>query len=296
MSDKVRHKREIAWRLFAREYNASKHVINKDEDMLPSYVVTPLGSLANRVLIAGVVTDIKNMGSDSEPFWRIRVTDSTGVFYLSAGQFQPEAAKIVSKLKIPSFVCVLGKTRTYTPEGGPMYVSIIPESIVETTRETRDLWIFDTIKKTQERLNCMSEALANDSSSEEGLIEMGFPRVVAHGVMEALNLYDEIPLDYFREMLMDPLRTLAEGNDDYLTSKAIPFGKRAVSKEENTLRKEILKMIEDLDYDDEGAVYHDLAEQIAAVKIDRDEAEDTITRLLDDGYLFEPVLGRLKRI
>lgn len=295
MSNQIRHKREVAWRVFAREFNASKHVINKNEDMIPSYVVSPLGTLANRVFIAGVVTEIENLGSDSEPFWRVRITDPTGVFYLSAGQFQPEVALAISKLKIPSFVCVLGKTRTYTPEGGAMYVTILPESVVETTRETRDLWILDTVKKTQERLNCMSEALKNDSPSEEWLIDMGFKQVVAHGVMKALNLYDEIPIDYYREMLMDPLRTLAERDDDFLTSGAAAFGQRAVSEEENTLRKEILKIIEDRDHDGEGAIYQDLMELVEAAKIDRNEAEDIITKLLDDGHLFEPVLGRLKR-
>lgn len=296
MADQVRNKREVAWRVFAREYNASKHVIKKDEEMAPSYVLSPLGSMANRVFVAGVVTEIDNMGSDNDPFWRVRVTDPTGVFYLSAGQYQPEAAKAIAKLNIPSFVCVLGKTRTYTPEGGSMYVSILPESIVEIGRETRDLWILDTVKKTQERLNCMSEALANEAPTEEGLIELGFPRVVAHGVMQSIGHYDEIPLEEFREMLMDPLRTLAEGDDDFLTSGAAPSAQRGVSEEENTQRKEILKMIEDLDLDGEGAVYQDLMEQVVAAKIDRDEAEDVITKLLDDGHLFEPVLGRLKRV
>ena len=177
-----------------------------------------------------------------------------------------------------------------------MYVSILPESIVEVTKETHDLWIMDTVKKTLERLNCMSEALANDDPTEEGLIEAGYPRVVAHGVMETLKLYEQIPLEDFKEMLLDPLRTLAEGDDDFLVSGRAPSGQRGVSEEENTLRKEILKMIEDLDLDEEGAIYQDLMEQVDAAKIDRDEAEDTITRLLDDGYLFEPVLGRLKRV
>ena len=177
-----------------------------------------------------------------------------------------------------------------------MYVSILPESIVEITKKTRDLWIMDTVKKTMERLNCMSEALANEDPTEEGLLEVGYPRVVAHGVMETLKLYDQIPLEDFQEMLLDPLRTLAEGDDDFLESGRAPTGQRGVSEDENVLRKEILRMIENLDRDGEGAVYQDLIEKIVAAKIDRDEAEGTITKLLDDGHLFEPVLGRLKRV
>jgi uncharacterized protein len=296
MAEQARNRREVAWRVFAREYNASKFVFKKEEEMSPSYILSPLGTMANRVFVAGVVTEIENMGSDNDPFWKVRVTDPTGVFYLSAGQYQPEAAKTISKLSVPSFVCVLGKTRTYTPEGGSMYVSILPETIVECGKETRDLWILDTIKKTQERINCMAEALANEAPTPEGLMEVGYPGIVSHGVMKAIENYDDIPLEEFREMLMDPLRTIAEGDDDFLIAGANQSAQRGVSEEENTLRKDILRMIEDLDHDGEGAVYQDLMEQIVAGKIDRDEAEDTITKLLDDGHLFEPVLGRLKRV
>lgn len=296
MVESMRNRREVAWRIFAREYNASRHVLKREEEMAPSYVVSPLGAMANRVFVAGVVTEIDNAGSDNDPFWKVRITDPTGVFYLSAGQYQPEAAKIIAKLTVPSYVCVLGKTRTYTPEGGSMYVSILPESIIAIEKNVRDAWIMDTVKKTHERLNCMSEALANDNPTEEGLIELGFPRVVANGVMNALELYNEVPLEEFREMLLDPLRTIAEDDDGFLSTPAPTASQRGVTEEENTLRKEILKLIEDLDLDGEGAVYQDLMEQVVEAKIDRDEAEDTITKLLDDGHLFEPVLGRLKRV
>lgn len=296
MAEKARNKREVAWRVFAREYNASRFVLNKDEEMSPSYVVSPLGTVANRVFIAGVVTEVKNAGSDNNPFWRVRVTDPTGVFYLSAGQYQPEAALIISKLQIPSYVSILGKTRTYIPKGGTIYVSILPENIIEITKKARDLWTMDTVKKTHERLNCMTEALANEDPTMDSLIQAGYPQVVAQGVLETLKLYDQIPLENFREMLLDPLRSLAEGDDAFLTSGAAPSVQRGVSDEENILRKEILNMIENLDIDDEGAVYQDLMEQVAAAKIDRDEADDTIMKLFDDGHLFEPLLGRLKRV
>ena len=292
MADQTRNRREVAWRIFAREYNASRHVIKKEEEMAPSYVISPLGAMANRVYISGVVTEVENIGTDNEPFWRVRVTDPTGVFYLSAGQYQPEASKTISKLKVPSFVSVLGKTRTYTPEGGSMYVSILPETIVEADKNARDLWILDTVKKTRERLNCITEALAMESPAEEELMEMGFPRVVANGALKAIEMYDKIPLEEFREMLLDPLRTLTEAEDEFLTAQAT----RGISEEESSLRKELLRLIEELDTNGEGAVYQELMEKVVELKMDRDETEDTITKLLDDGHLFEPVLGRLKRV
>ena len=291
MAEQYKNRREVAWRVFAREYNASKEVIKREEEMAPSYVLTPLGAMANRVFISGVVTEIENSGSDTDPFWKVRVTDPTGVFYLSAGQYQPEAAKIIAKLKVPTYVCVLGKTRTYTPEGGSMYVSIMPENIVEANRKERDIWILDTVKKTRERLACIAEAMKMDPPAVETLEEMGFPHVVAQGAVKAVEMYDSTPLDEFREMLLEPLRALAYGEEEVSQSEV-----RGVSEEESSLRKEVLKLIEELSDSDEGAVYQELMETVETRGMDKEEVEDTITKLLDDGLLFEPVLGRLKRI
>jgi RPA family protein len=105
-------KRETAWRVFAGEFNSSLHVIPSMENRAPSYVVSPLGAKINRLFAVGVITDVENIGTESEPMWRARLSDPTGVFFLSAGQFQPEAARTLSKLKPPVFAAVIGKSRT----------------------------------------------------------------------------------------------------------------------------------------------------------------------------------------
>ena len=291
MSDSEIKKREVAVRIFAREYSASRHVVKHGDELSPSYVLSPLGALANRVFISGVVTEIQNIKTERDPYWKVRISDPTGMFFLNAGRYQPQLLKVFPQMEIPSFVSVIGKTRTYLKEDGFMYVSIIPEAIAEITKDARDLWIMDTVHKTWERLSCMSAALSSDSPSGESLIKQGFHRLVSQGVMEALNLYDEIPITHFQKMLLDSLRAVAEG--DETIRHGIRPNRQIITEEEKILRRAIMTMIHDLDLHGEGAIYQDLIDRIGESKIKREDAEDTITKLLDDGHLFEPVLGRL---
>src|SRR5439155_1729906 len=95
----IRMIREVAWRLFASEYNDANLEAEGTGERPPSYVVTPLGAKVNRVFVVGVITDVENVGTDGQPMWRARVSDPTGTFHVYAGQYQPEAASALSKLQ-----------------------------------------------------------------------------------------------------------------------------------------------------------------------------------------------------
>ena len=43
--------REVAWRLFAGEYNESNFEVGGGGDRAPTYVVTPLGARVNRLFV-----------------------------------------------------------------------------------------------------------------------------------------------------------------------------------------------------------------------------------------------------
>src|SRR5213593_3675109 len=73
----VRVMREVAWRLFASEYNDTTLEMDGGGERAPSYVVTPLGAKVNRVFVVGVITDVENVGTDIQPMWRARVSDPT---------------------------------------------------------------------------------------------------------------------------------------------------------------------------------------------------------------------------
>src|SRR5437879_13045761 len=76
----VRVIREVAWRLFASEYNDANLETGGTGERPPSYIVTPLGAKVNRVFVVGVITDVENVGTDGQPMWAARVSDPTGTF------------------------------------------------------------------------------------------------------------------------------------------------------------------------------------------------------------------------
>ena len=84
--------RETAYRIFSKELNSSTFSKRGEEEMSPSYIVSPLGTMINRVMISGVLTEIENSGTDDEPMWKGRVQDIAGNFFISVGKFQQEAS------------------------------------------------------------------------------------------------------------------------------------------------------------------------------------------------------------
>jgi len=149
--------REVAKRIFAQEYNESNLTFKESDDQYaPLYLLTPTGARCNRVFIAGTLTEKEDIGESAE-HWRARVADPTGVFTIYAGQYQPEAAQMLSLIEPPQFIAVVGKTNTYDT-GESIITSIRPESIQVIDAETRDRWIIETAKHTLERI----AALGND--------------------------------------------------------------------------------------------------------------------------------------
>ena len=88
-------KRQTAWRVFAGEFNDSSVEIKSEEEMTPSFVVTPLGAKVNRVFIIGVLTDVENISENGELI-RAHISDPTGVFTLYSGQYQKEVTDVLS--------------------------------------------------------------------------------------------------------------------------------------------------------------------------------------------------------
>jgi hypothetical protein len=155
--------REVAKRVFAKEFNASNLTYKESEDQLaPAYMLTPTGAKCNRVFVVGTLTEKENIGEDSE-YWRARVTDPTGAFVLYAGQYSPEAAQSLSDMEAPAFVAVIGKPRVYKTQEGDILVSIRPEVILTVDAETRDMWVLDTINATADRLISLKEGTEPDA-------------------------------------------------------------------------------------------------------------------------------------
>lgn len=282
-------RREVAWRVFAKEYSDSDFQFSEGGERSPSYVVTPLGAKINRLFVVGVITDIDNVGSGDQPMWRARLSDPTGVYVLSAGLYQPEAAQALSGIEPPAFAAVMGKTRVYSPEEGTLYLSIRPEMIRATNDAVRNYWTLECCRSLRTRLDAVAEALEMDPMTKEGLIALGHSERIADGIVRAVEHYGTVDLDRYRLMLVDALK--------YLLPESRPAPPEEKDEEEESeLDDYVLELIGKLDTNGKGADWEALLEASKKDGVQKDDLEQTVNSLLDNGQAYEPVIGKLKRI
>jgi len=293
--------REVAWRLFASEYNDANLETEGGGERPPSYVVTPLGAKVNRVFVVGVITDVENVGTDGQPMWRARVSDPTGTFHVYAGQYQPEAAAILSKLRPPVFGAVVGKSRIYSPQAGTTYTSIRPEAIKAVDETVRDFWILEACRSLQRRLDAMTEAQKMDPLTKEGLRKIGVKEAIADGIVQAVNHYGKVDLSRYTAMLAEGLRYLlpeyreSAGPGEPAPEVKAP-AKEEPSSEPDETETKVLEIIAALDKDGKGAPWEGILETATSKAVSKDALEESINALLDKGLIYEPILGRMKKI
>lgn len=213
MSQSQSYERKAARRVFAREFNDGTYTFSdSDDDRAPTFQLLPTGQRANRVYFCGTVTEVEDVGTDSE-YWRARVVGPTGTVLVYAGQYEPDAMAKLRKMGTPEYVAVCGKVRSYTPddddyegEGNPdTIVSISPKDFLVTIDgQQRDEWVQETADKTLDRI----EQASPDNPD----------------VSKANDQYNTEAGDY-TDMVVDALETLdgsehAEGDSDSPTSEA----------------------------------------------------------------------------
>lgn len=143
MSEDQSPTRELAHRVFAREFNDATYSFREsDEERAPVYALLPTGAKANRIFAVGTLTERENLGDESE-YWRGRVVDPTSTFFVYAGQYQPEARATLRQIDPPAFVAVVGKPRTFETDSGEINVSVQPESVTMVDKTTRDRWVVE---------------------------------------------------------------------------------------------------------------------------------------------------------
>ena len=150
---KVSFEREPAKRVFAGELRETRvHFKEGDDEKSPSYVLLPSGERSNRIFLVGTLTEKRKQG-DQNMFYRARVVDPTGTFFVMAGSYQPEAMQQMARIEPPSFVAVVGKPTIYETPDGAFLVSVRCESITVVDKDVRDHWIVDTANATLDRLD-----------------------------------------------------------------------------------------------------------------------------------------------
>lgn len=293
--------REIAWRLSAREFNDSSVHIPGEEDKSPNYLLTPTGALANRILAIGVLVDIENRGTDEDPAWWARVNGPTGIFFVFAGQYQPEASMALSSIKPPAFVAVTGKTRVYSPDGSDrVYTSLRADTVTVVSEETKDYWTMEVVSSLKERLDAMSIANQLDELTVENLVKEGVRQKIAEGAVMSLKHYGPVALNRYREVMVACLQSLLpeyEGvSHNFSPMGESPSVSTATDSGDQETERAILEIIEELDKTPQGAVWEEVADMALKKGIPIEDLEETVNILIENGDLFEPVLGRIKKV
>ena len=299
--------RETAWRVFATELNSTTLEIKATEEKQPSYIVTPLGAKINRVLIAGVMTEKENIGSEEEPMWKARIQDVSGSFYINVGRFQPEASAAIADIEIPSFVAAVGRVRTYTTDDQRVFVSVRPEHIVPIDESVRNEWILETAKSTWKRLKDTKKVLGMGDATEQDLIKSGMSPTEAFGITYALDNYGQMPdSTLYLKTIQAALRMLLPDRDvdlgfpeDYSDEPdeiEIPENGESSGNNAAQLEDMILRLLEELDTDGKGAPREELERRAEAEGISSIELEEVSNTLMDKGLVYEPNLSYLKRI
>ena len=194
--------REVARRAFAAEFNDATYTFKEsDDDRAPNYALLPTGERANRVFVVGTLTETEDVGEDNE-YWRGRVVDPTGTFFVYAGQYQPEAAAVLRETEPPAYVAVVGKPRTYEPEEGTINVSLRPESISIVDEATRDRWVVETADRTLDRIEAFQAWEA-----ERDAVEGASTAPTNEYAQLARERYDS-PVENYRRDVVQALETL----------------------------------------------------------------------------------------
>ena len=283
--------REVAWRLFAGEYNDSRKELSDGGDRSPSYVLTPLGAKVNRLLVSGVLTDVENLGTEAEPMYRARVSDPTGIYHVYAGQYQPVAAAAIGKISPPAFVMVVGKARTYTTEQGNVYANVRPERIRVVDAAIRDYGVLDSCRFLRKRLELARAAYELEAPTQEALVKLGCSPAAAEGLEAAIQEYGKVDLARYTSMLVEGLRYLIPELRERAEAPATEPAAPTAEGEER-----VLGLIAALDAEGKGAAWDALLAAAAKAGLEASDLEATIDLLLDRGAIYEPVLGRIKRI
>lgn len=211
--------------------------------------------------------------------------------------------------------------RTYSPEEGTLYVSIRPEAIKKVDKDTRERWLLESAKSISARIDAMSEALKMENVSVDELVKLGTSQKIAEGVEMAIEQYGRVDVNRYRAMLYDVLSALT-GNEQQMAfdtdidvrpqpeNKEVEMKDRSSEEEpaddgsgpasegsdDNDEDEErVLALIESNDKDGKGAEWETLVKAADKNGIDKKKLEDIVEDLLDDGMVYEPILGTIKK-
>ncbi|MDY0388988.1 MAG: DNA-binding protein [Methanolobus sp.] len=288
--------REVAHRIFAREFNDSRFNLysnsssSGDQDIYsPNFIISPTGLKVNRIFMVGVITEVDKLsdqaGSEKE-LWRARISDPTGAFTVYAGSYQPEASFFLSTVNVPSYVMVLGKVRSYEPGDGSVYVSLRPEEINYVDESVRDRWVADTAEMTLDRLDAFDRFFSSDAGNEkltDRISACDIPQPLASGICLSLDYYrkDKEYYDSLKNVVRQALCTIKESS-----------GQHEAEPDFDHIIQSVLDIIDD----GNGFDYSNYIEKAVSQGVPEKVADSMLKSLLSKGHIYEPKAGFFKVI
>jgi RPA family protein len=285
-----------AARLFAAELKATTvEVPKKGGDQYESQLyLTQTGAKAARVMVVGTATEIEDIGTDNN-FYRMRVSDPTGVHFVTAGQYQPEAAKVMQELiqSLPAFVAVIGKVSLYNNGENTTLVSIRAEQVSIVDENIRDTWLLETAKTTLDRLLVLK---ANPVLEQE--VAVAYP---------TRENYKEIVKKVITEMKSTPVGGASQpattqapaapvaAAPEALAPVTPPIQKQAAPADpsEEDLKKFVEQKLISMNNGGKGVKIGHLAQQGKNAGISPIKLEELIDALKHEGRIYEPKNGIL---
>ncbi len=180
--------REPARRVFAAELRETRvHFKDGEDEKSPTYVLLPTGERCNRIFVVGTLTEKKKQG-EQNLFYRARVVDPTGTFFIMAGSYQPEAMQQMARIEPPAFVAVIGKPTVYETPDGAVLISVRCESITVVDKEVRDNWILDAAAATLDRLDLPGEGADKERAKKEYSTDPALYRKMVYDALAQLKI------------------------------------------------------------------------------------------------------------
>ncbi len=180
--------REPARRVFAAELRETRvHFKDGEDEKSPTYVLLPTGERCNRIFVVGTLTEKKKQG-EQNLFYRARVVDPTGTFFIMAGSYQPEAMQQMARIEPPAFVAVIGKPTVYETPDGAVLISVRCESITVVDKDVRDYWILDAAASTLNRLDLPDGGADKERAKKEYPTDPALYRKMVYDALAQLKI------------------------------------------------------------------------------------------------------------
>jgi len=304
ISNSSSRQRQPALRMFAIEFSQSSLPIVGQGEFDPSFVVSRLGAMTSRMLVAGVIDNMERRDTESGPGYRGRLRDSTGLHMFDVTPFTPElhadAEEILARFERGDrfLVLMLGRSRHYETEDGGVFTSIRAEGFREIDVTRYHVWLARTADATMRRIDAQrkSRELENTETSYKS---GGIPSDLISGLLKSREHYGDIDDSVYEVAVMRAI-SMSEGlapPDEVVETSPVPDESVSPKTVENLEGDEAIDkakeaILQCLNASDNPVDYDTLIRACASVGVVRLTAEEVIDDLRDvQALIQEPEFG-----